>query len=234
MFFNVTFIIAVLIVLLFIFLGAKRGFIMTIYHLLAFVIVIVATLILSPYVTDFAIKNEKIYGMIYRSVDKTIDIDLFSEEKLEEYVKNMNLPSVVEEGVINKGDNIKSSVNTLKEVICRKISNMIVSIACMIITFIVITIIVAIIFKLLDLVARIPVLNTANRFGGAAVGIVEAVSLIWFICGLVPVFSTTEIGMRILSDINNNKILLYMYEHNLISEIVSGNLLSGISSILIS
>ena len=59
-------------------------------------------------------------------------------------------------------------------------------------------------------------------------GLLVGVVIVWAFCGFISVFGATQTGAKIIAQIQENAVLKYFYEHNLISTVISAKLmLSG-------
>ena len=78
------------------------------------------------------------------------------------------------------------------------------------------------ILALLDVVSKLPVLHGINQLAGGLLGLAEGVLLVWISFLLVAVLCNGELGAKFFGLINENQMLLFLYQHNLIMEIVFG------------
>ena len=69
--------------------------------------------------------------------------------------------------------------------------------------------------KILDLVAKLPLLKQANQLAGLALGTVQAILIIWLFFAIVTVISGTEFGQSIFGYINSSKLLSFLYTNNI-------------------
>lgn len=83
-------------------------------------------------------------------------------------------------------------------------------------TFVLLSIILRLVIGLLDIVAKLPVINGANRLLGAALGLLQGLMIVWLLMFLVTIACTSEIGQTMLKSIEKNAFLTFLYQHNLI------------------
>jgi uncharacterized membrane protein required for colicin V production len=83
----------------------------------------------------------------------------------------------------------------------------------------------AIIVWLLNKFFELPGLNAVNKAAGLIFGLAEGIIIVWAACGIITVFAATEFGSTVISQIQENAILKYFYEHNLISTIVAAKMM---------
>ena len=89
-----------------------------------------------------------------------------------------------------------------------------------VVLFIVVSALVWLSVFLLDILAKLPVIKFFNKGGGAALGFVEGVIVIWVACIIITMFSTTEWGQTLFKEINNNPILDMIYSNNFLQKII--------------
>lgn len=82
--------------------------------------------------------------------------------------------------------------------------------------FVLLSIVLRFVIGLLDIVAKLPVINGANRLLGAAVGLIQGLLVVWLLMFLVSLACTSGIGGMIIENISKNAFLSFLYQHNLI------------------
>lgn len=75
-------------------------------------------------------------------------------------------------------------------------------------------IIVFVIGAVLDIVSKLPVINTANKTLGVAVGALKGILVIWLLLAILSFFSVTEVGRTLIAWIYENPVLIWIYENN--------------------
>ena len=66
----------------------------------------------------------------------------------------------------------------------------------------------------LDIVAKLPVLNQINKTGGLLVGLIEGVLRVWVIFVILDMFATTQWGSTLLIMVHSNEYVRMLYENN--------------------
>lgn len=104
-------------------------------------------------------------------------------------------------------------VNQETQVLASNITNLVG----VIILFIISSIILKIVIRLLSTITKaIPVVKELNTFGGLVIGVAEGFLIVWVLMGIMDVFITTEFVANILKNISESKIAKYIYENNLL------------------
>lgn len=227
---NLVAIIALVIVLALAGLGYKRGLIMSIWHLVSFVLIIGLTIWASPHVAKFAKNNEKIYKLFYSTIAKTVKVPAKSGDDIDKFIEGLHLPEKAEDVVQNFASRYYGDVEdvqkSFEEKVYEKLTDMTLTALSFLITLGLAALAVTIVFNMLDLVSKMPLLNMANKLGGIALGLAEGILIIWVACGIIPLFSATSWGGTVIEQIQANKILNALYEHNIVSTILSGKIMS--------
>lgn len=230
---NVVVIVALFIILALAGLGYKRGLVEAIWHLVSFVLILGITIFVSPYVAKFAKSNETIYNLFYSTVTTTVHVPAASGDDIDNFIVGLSLPEKVQDFILNRtgeyyGD-VENAQQSLAEAVYEKLTDTILTSLAFIITFGLAALVVYIIFKMLDLASKLPVVHAANKLGGLAVGAIEGVVIVWIICGCVPFISSSEAGKYIIDCIYTNKFMKFLYEHNIFSEVMSGRIFNIVS-----
>lgn len=66
----------------------------------------------------------------------------------------------------------------------------------------------------LDIVAKLPVLNQINKTGGLLIGLVEGLLRVWIVFIVLDMFATTQWGNTLLVMIHSNEFVRILYENN--------------------
>ena len=92
----------------------------------------------------------------------------------------------------------------------------------MIVTFLVISLILHIIGGILNGIFSLPVLNLFNRVGGAALGAVQGIFVVWIIFLVLSLFWDTSWAQSGVNMVKENPVTSYLYENNLLAVFLSG------------
>ena len=74
----------------------------------------------------------------------------------------------------------------------------------------------------LNLISRLPILYGLNKIAGAVLGLAEALIFIWVGALVLTLFSGSEIGKSMITQINGSIWLTWLYDHNMLSYLVVG------------
>ena len=200
-------VVIVAILLLNIIIGYKKGLVKAIVSIVAFLIAIIATLILYRPVSNFIINNTEL------------------DDKIKEVIINNNDENTEEEeSTSNKGIDILNQMQETAdetkeyaiEVMADNIAIQAIQILTAIILFFAIRIIVALLKFLTDGLANLPLIKQFNQVGGILYGVIKGLIIVYLL--LTILFFVISInGNGIISNaVDNSYITKFLYENNLI------------------
>lgn len=209
------------------FVGRKVGFIKTVFSLCSMIVALILTVWISPTVNDLMKSNDKIHGYITEKVEVIVQSEFEDgeEEAQDTIIENLPLPQSIKDSLIENQDSQIYGVLTagsLKEYIVNYLVNIIINALAFIATFVLILIILWILCFALNLISKLPILNSINKTAGLLAGLVHGLVIVWIFFILITVFGSTEIGQQALKMIGESEILSLIYNNNLLLSFVTG------------
>ncbi len=113
-------------------------------------------------------------------------------------------------------------IDRLTESASETLGGVLLNIVCFVLLFILIRILIRIIVKASDVITSIPVISGLNQLGGAAIGFSESVIYIWIIMTLAALTPAFGLSSIILSQTAANGFLRFIYENNIIVQLILG------------
>lgn len=232
---NILSIIIGVIILGFALKGLKNGLILTICSFLIVFIAVAVTQILTPQVTSMIRSNdslvttisEKVKDVIFSDEDDEMEngnqVDVVDSND-EGIIKDLGIPKVMKDQLLknNNEDTYESlGVTSLQDYISLYIGYSLINCVTYIIVFLVVTALLKVIAHVLNLVSKLPVINTLNKFGGFAVGLAEGAIVTWLLFIVFVVISNTSLGVAIYKQIEESVWLSYLYNNNLLFKALS-------------
>ncbi len=201
-------------------IGLRVGFIKTIFSLVSMVIALLLTVWISPNVTTMLKSNDKFHNMITDQVEKMLDLkeketDISDEE---DFMKGLPLPGSVKQSMMENRD---KGVENLKEYITDYVSGIIINAVAFILTFILALIVLWALCFALDIVSKLPILNSINKLAGLAAGLVHGLVIVWLVFILITVFGGAKFGQDAFAMIDESKILSFVYDNNLLLKFIT-------------
>ncbi len=204
--------------------GYKKGFLRILYSLLAVVATIIFVTITTPYISDFIEKHttiqaalqEKCLEHIRAAAEKNMEGEAQeNREKLND--AGVSLPDGIWEDLIDAGigvtDNALEQAG-LYEMLAENMAHFIVNGIAYFVALIVISTALFLIARVVNLVARLPLIRNVNHFLGVLAGGVQGMIFIWIFFYLITVCCTSPFGMMMISYVNQSRFLMWLYHNN--------------------
>lgn len=214
-------------------IGLKRGMVKMAFSLVSVFVILILVNILTPSVKH-ALKTTPVYSEINKNIETYVEKHIADATEgmtqtgvnaQKKIISGLPLPKEVKKSLI-KNNNQKSytsmKVTSFSEYISEALSDMVLGAFTFIVLFIVISILIKILMHVLNLVAKLPIISTFNSAGGAIIGFAEAIVIIWIVCIIVTISSTTEWGQMVCKAIAENEILSFIYDNNMIQKVITG------------
>lgn len=198
--------IIVLIMLLFIFLGYKRGLVKVAFKLCTFFIAIIVAFVFYKPVAKLVIANTNIDETIETAITRKILPEGATETQ--EVDLSQDLPSII----------IKNSSDTVQS-ISKSFTNTIIETACLLLIFIIVKIVLKFVTALADLIAKLPILKQFNKLGGTLYGIIEGLFIVFLGFAIISLIAPM-LDSSVLDAINSSTLGSICYNNNLLLKII--------------
>ena len=189
--------IIVLIIVLFTFIGYKRGLVKTAINILSFFIALVISIALYKTVGNIVINNTE----IDEKIEETITSKITSEDLEEKY-------EILPNALVETGEN---AVNDMAKALTEKI----IYIGVFIILFVALKIVLVFVKILADLITKLPIIKQFDKTGGIIYGLVKGILIVTVIFAVISLTSPM-INQEYINTINNSVIGSLLYNHNLL------------------
>lgn len=194
------------IVLLFVFLGYKRGLVKVAFKLCTFFIAIILAFMLYKPIAKIVIENTN----IDETIETKITDKILPEGKTDtdEVDLSESLPSII----------LKNSENTVQS-IAKSCSNTLIETACLILIFIIAKIVLKFVTALADLIAKLPILKQFNKLGGTIYGIIEGLFIVFVGFAVISLIAPM-LDVSVLEAINSSTLGSICYNNNILLKII--------------
>lgn len=182
--------IIVLLLVINIIIGYKKGLVEVVFNICAFLIALVVALILYKPVSNIVIKNTNIYG------------------KIRETIVNNNIEE--EQSIVKDVQN--KTKEQLADVISMKAVNIIVAI----VLFIIARIAVILLKTVLEGIAELPIIKQFNQIGGIGYGLLKGFLLIYILVTLLFFVNAIVGNNKVSAVVEESFITKVLYENNII------------------
>ncbi|MCR5517708.1 MAG: CvpA family protein [Lachnospiraceae bacterium] len=202
-------------------LGYHKGFILILFSLLATVLTVVLTIGLTPMVSSMIRKSpvyDKVYDSVYEKMgeaklpsDKNSDlegalIDFKMPKEISKFINSNNTEAAYE----------KLGVTSPREYVSGMLANIVINAIVFILLFIIIYVLVNVIVNALDLLSKLPVINTINKSFGVVIGLAEGILIIWVVLLAVTFLQGTAAADFVNAQVEENAITAFVYNNNLL------------------
>jgi uncharacterized membrane protein required for colicin V production len=185
-------IMVVAIVIIFVILGYRKGLVLSAMRFITWLLSFVMARIFSPVAADYFFNTQYFTSLNTFVKEKLVGIEQAGMQNFANSLgsakageSNGVIGDLLIEGLKN-GDIIDSS-NVLNY-LSLALSSMIVRIGCLIIVFVVVSILFAVLMKLVKGVVRLPVIKQLDKSGGVILGVLEGLIISYVIILIVSMF----------------------------------------------
>lgn len=204
--------IIIAIILLFVFLGYKKGLTGSLIKLLSFIIAIVLAFVFYKPLANIVIENTQIDDNIKATMTET-----FKQEKDSEDNEDKNMPSTMVES-INKG--IKNATEEAKTEVIEGTTITIIRVASAIVIFLIVRILLIIVSLFVDQITKLPIIKQADEIGGIVYGLIEGIVIIYIILSIISLTSVIWNNNIVVTAVNKSALGGMLYNNNIILKIL--------------
>ena len=226
-------IIIIAVILLCVIMAYRKGLVEVAFRLISFILAIILSFTLYIPVANAIIENTEIDEKIKETIEQTIkkeDLTVEQEESTTTdnadtvettQTEKEKMPDIIT-NYISKTitEAAETAKDNLAEVVATNLSITAIKIVTLIVLFIVIRIILSILKIIINAIASLPVINSANKIGGIIYGLLEALLIIYVALAIAMAISTITGNTNILAYINESTIGKMMFNNNIVLKII--------------
>ena len=203
--------------LLFMWMGYRRGLIRTLFSLISFAISIALSVYLYPIVAEW-LRGTPIFTALKEYIMRTMGLEEVVHLHSLEVIANLPLPDLMRRSLLLHYDTPSMfellGVRTIEEYIAGFFAGMALNIVAMLIVFIIVRVILGFISGMLDVVGRLPVIRPFNRAGGLIAGLVQGVVIVWIGLTVMNLFFLDPTNADLVRLLEESLIAGWVYENN--------------------
>lgn len=216
------------ILILCIFSGLHRGMVRTAFSICSVIVTLLLGSVLNPYMSRFLTEKTPVYTMIQEKCEESITEKL--EKKLNEqadkeeqnqFIESLPLPESFTKALI-KNNNTEGYHHLLAqsfgEYLSYSIAGTAVGAVSLFLTFILVSILMSILGGLLEGIFSLPVLSLMNKAGGAVLGAVQGVFIVWCIFLMVTLFWDSAWARDAVNLAQQNDLTKFLYNNNVLAD----------------
>lgn len=210
-------------------IALSKGFIRTLFELVSMIISLVLTYTIYPVVSEFIIKNTGLFNTIKTKVMSVFSLEEVASNAISpqdqiNVINQLTIPEKLKDVLIaNNNSEIYKlmGVDSVGDYIGGVFATMAINVLSFILVFIVISIALGIVVRILDLVSKLPILHQINKLGGAILGSITGIIIVWGICTIFAVVMTVKVDSSLALVIDKSSIGKFFFENNPLMKFVS-------------
>lgn len=215
--------------------GHYRGFIRLAVSVVSLIAALAIVHVSMPKVTEYLKENTTIQQTLTENMKKATglgtqeDSGIAAEEGVPSaqrmIIEGLDLPQSLKAALIeNNNSEVYDllGVNGFADYIGSYLADMILNTVGFVLLFAVVYLLIRLVVRWLDLIARLPILSGVNKIAGALLGGIQGLLFLWILCLVVTACSGTTWGMVVIHQVEASKWLSFLYEHNLLNVIFLG------------
>lgn len=208
--------------------GYKVGIIKKVVQCLSMLIAIVVSLFCFPYaaktIRDMTGVETLVQEKISRMVEEQLEKDLNGKGSQREAIESLKLPDNIKDVLIaNNNEEVYEALGIEKftDYIGSYLANMVINAIAYIATFIIVFTLMKLLIVIADVASHLPIIRGMNKILGALLGAVQGILTVWVFFAVITMAMGTELGMKLYEQILEQPVLNYLYEHNVILDMIS-------------
>ena len=204
--------------------GFRRGFIREIVSFFFVFLALAVSWAINPYVNEFFMENTPVYEKIQESCQSFVESQKKQEltspgtEEQTGFIEGLELPELLQKGLeSNNTAEVYTylAVDSFGEYISEALARMIVHGLSFFVSYLLASVILRLGTWVLNLLAGLPVLKSANKLAGGLVGAVKGVLFVWIAFLVMTILCSTSIGKEALALIEKDAFLNVLYEYDI-------------------
>ncbi|GHV43841.1 hypothetical protein FACS189490_14070 [Clostridia bacterium] len=211
-------IIIIVFIAAFVFSGYKKGLILALYGFVSFILAIILTRLFYPTAALYLRENTGLYDYFKEQAANFLSANTPNTDAVlsnADFINALNLPKALLNQAIN-ADNPAVygllNVSGVYDYVCGFVANAIVNAIAVFVTFLLVTLLLRAVGQVLKIASHLPIIHTANKIGGAGLGLVTGVVLAWIIFSLVTVFFSANPTFNDM--LTNSRIAAFLGANN--------------------
>lgn len=222
-------IIILIFLLLNVLIGWRKGFLKSIITVGTMMLALFLTVHSYTYLSKGIQKYTDVESTIAENIAEALEVN--TQEKIDTKanqiiaIEGLEVPESIKTAIIDNNNHDiydKLGVTDFYHYVGEYLSCIIVNASSFMIAFIIIWIVLLIVFKeIAENVKDVPIVGGLDKIGGIVIGVIKTILDVWvFFIGLTIV-GNLDIGKNIFEMINRSPWLSYLYDHNLLLEVIT-------------
>ncbi|MCL2400201.1 MAG: CvpA family protein [Defluviitaleaceae bacterium] len=211
------------VLLLFMYMGYRRGLIRTVFNLVSFALAIILSVYLFPIVANW-LRGTALFTGLKDYIIRTMGLEDAVQTHSAELISTLPIPDILRRNLIeNNNPNMFELLNvqTIEEYIASYFAGLAINIISIILVFIAVRLILGLISGVLNIVGKLPIIKQFNHGGGLLLGILQGVIVVWVGLTIINLFflDPTAPGLQVMLD--ESLVAGWFYENNPIMHMIA-------------
>ncbi len=207
---NLADIIAIIIVVLMIFWGIKKGMAKAVLSLGSLILSLILALTLYPAISDFL--SESVVGdYVHINVYKVFETQEADEPNVAR--QTLNLPQSIEKTL---ADAIEKNTNAITETVAETVAGLAIKLLSILVVFVLVKVILWIISALLNLITKLPVIHSMNKLLGGVMGCCYGILIVYLLLALLTFTTTLKTFNKPIELVLKSRYVSTMYNQNIL------------------
>lgn len=203
---------AALLILAYIF-GRKKGLLKSVWKIAALVLTVAAVLLLKNPAIEF-ISGTRAASGIYQSIADKVHLPQGGGVNITE---SLHLPEFMQPQIDAGIESMQSTASAVNDAAAMSLTKIIILIAVCIALFIIIRLLLAGVYYILNGLTKAPVIKGANRLAGGLLGMVNMVFIIFLALALFTMFAPGD--SFLFEAIDKSYLVKYFYNYNILLQL---------------
>ncbi|MCD7832476.1 MAG: CvpA family protein [Lachnospiraceae bacterium] len=157
---------------------------------------------------------------VITSLSESLTLD---EDTQNEIIDSLPIPQVIKNMLIqnnNEEGYASLDVSTFQDYVIEYLATLILNVLSFLVTVVLVHLVLRLLVMVLNILAHFPVVGFVNRLAGGALGVLQALFVLWLFFLILTVLQATDAGSVLLSMVEESALLSWLYESNLFLRIV--------------
>jgi uncharacterized membrane protein required for colicin V production len=211
----------------FLVIGSSKGLMLSVFSIASYFLAILIAIKFSPLVAGLLSKTSlmmTIKTKISASMDKILQdvVGDTIEKQIDQITEKLHLASSVQDKIgIEALKETSTTTSGMVESLSGKLTDLILLVIAFVVVYIVAKLVLFLISEVIKKTAKLPVIRSFDKVGGMIFGLLEGVLVIWVLFMILFMFKASDTFKPVFELINRSKIALFMYNNNILLNLVS-------------
>ncbi len=214
--------------------GYYKGFLRILFSLVSMIVLMIFVTVASPLVSNFLEKHtsleatieERCLESLQSATDKNVNTEIpEADGDGQQLLKDagIQIPDGIWKQLLDSGIGAADQMleeNGIYQSLAKSIAHFVINGIASLLTLVIGIILLFIVARVLNLVAKLPVIREVNHFLGVISGLVLGFAIIWLFFYFVAISCTSTFGIMVTEQIRQSTILTWLYDNNMILYLV--------------